>query len=133
MFRNLFPILNTILVTVLIFFTVKLGYQILSAKLLQVASPDIEMLADPGTYAKRSSSTADHQKFKNISAYQPIMNRDLFKTKEDAKPDKDVSDLELEKLKQTSLNLKLFGTITGRDEQDYAVIEEYAKTQTGIV
>jgi len=132
MFRNLFPILNIILVTVLILFTVKLGYQILSAKLLQASSPDLAMLADTDTYTKRSDTTGDRHKFKKISAYQSIMNRDLFKTKEEAKPDKDVSDLELEKLKQTSLNLKLFGTITGRDEQDYAVIEDTKKRKQGL-
>lgn len=132
MFRNVFPILNIVLVTVLIFFSVNLGYQILSAKLLQVTSADLSSLADTGTYAKQSNAGGDKHKYKKIIAYQPITNRDLFKTKEDAKPEKDVSDIELEKLKQTSLNLKLFGTITGRDTQDYAVIEDTQKRKQGL-
>jgi general secretion pathway protein C len=132
MFRNVFPILNIVLVTLLIFFSVKLGYQILSAKLLQITSADLSSLADTGAYAKQSDTIGDHQKYKKMIAYQPITNRDLFKTREDVKPEKDVSDIELEKLKQTSLNLKLFGTITGRDAQDYAVIEDTQKRKQGL-
>lgn len=52
MFRNLFPILNIVLVTVLIFFSVNLGYQILSAKLSEVASLDLSGLIDSDAYTK---------------------------------------------------------------------------------
>jgi general secretion pathway protein C len=132
MFRNLFSTLNFFLVTVLIFFSVSLGYQIFSAKLLQVATPDLAALVDPGAYIKHSNKPGNRQALKKINEYQPITNRDLFKTKEEAKPEKNVSDIELENLKQTSLNLKLFGTITGRDEQDYAVIEDTQKRKQGL-
>ncbi len=132
MFKNLFSILNIVLVTVLIFFSVKLCYQILSAKLLQVSSPDLTVLADPETYTQQTQTPRDRQKAKNINAYQSITNRDLFKTKEVVKPGKIASDIELEKLQQTSLNLILFGTITGRDDHDYAVIEDTKKRKQGL-
>lgn len=132
MFKNLFSIINIILVTVLIFFGVKLSYQILSAKLYQVSSPDLTMLVDPENYSRQAQTPGDRQTIKNIAAYQSINSRDLFKTREDAKTEKIVSDIELEKLQQTSLNLKLFGTITGRDEQDYAVIEDTQKRKQGL-
>lgn len=131
MLKNLFSIFNISLVTILIFFSVKLSYQILSAKLLQISSPDLAALADPDTYIKHTNTTKDRQ-IKNISAYQSITNRDLFKTKDDLKPDKIASDIELEKLQQTSLNLKLFGTITGRSDHDYAVIEDTQKRKQGL-
>jgi general secretion pathway protein C len=132
MFRNLFPIFNIVLVTVLIFFSVKLCYQVLTAKLLQAVSPDLMMLADPGTYIKNSKTTNDRKQFKKMTAYQSITNRDLFKTKEAVKPEANASDIELEKLKQTTLNLKLFGTITGRNDSDYAVIEDKQKRKQGL-
>ena len=132
MFRNLFPILNIVLVTVLIFFSVNLGYQILSAKLSEVASLDLSGLIDSDVYTKHSNTTEDRLKFKQINAYQSITNRDLFKTKEDAKTKKNDNAIELEKLKQTSLSLTLFGTITGRDDDDYAVIEDTKKRKQGL-
>ncbi|MBC2715530.1 MAG: PDZ domain-containing protein [Desulfobacteraceae bacterium] len=132
MYKNLFSIINITLATILIFFSVKLCYQILSAKLLQVSFPDLTALADPGMYIKHTKTPGGRQKIKNITAYQSITNRDLFKTKEDAKPEKIASDIELEKLQQTSLNLKLFGTITGRNDHDYAVIEDTQKRKQGL-
>jgi len=132
MFKNLFSILNIILITVLIFFSIKLCYQVFAAKLLQVSSSDLATLADPGTYIKHTKKTSNRQNLKKISAYQSITNRDLFKTKKTVKPDKNASDIELEKLKQTTLNLKLFGTITGRNDHDYAVIEDTQKHKQGL-
>ena len=132
MFKNLFSILNIILVTVLMFFSVKLCYQILEAKLLQVSFSDLTTLADPDTYIKQAKTPKDRQKIKKITAYQSITNRNLFKTKEKAKSSKIASDIELEKLQQTSLNLKLFGTITGKSDYDYAVIEDTQKHKQGL-
>jgi general secretion pathway protein C len=131
MFRSLFPILNIVLVTFLIFFSVNLGYRILSAKLSEVASLDLSGLIDSDAHTKHSNTTGDRLKFKQITAYQSITNRDLFKTKEDAKAKKNDNAIELEKLKQTSLSLTLFGTITGSDD-DYAVIEDTKKRKQGL-
>jgi general secretion pathway protein C len=131
MFKNLFSILNIALVTILIFLSVKLSYQILTAKLLQISSTDLAALADPGSDIRHTNTPKDRQ-IKNMSAYQSITNRDLFKTKEDLKPEKRTSDIDLEELQQTSLNLKLFGTITGRSDHGYAVIEDTQKRKQGL-
>jgi general secretion pathway protein C len=132
MVKNLFSILNIVLVTVLIFFGVKLGYQILSAKLTDIASADLVSLAGPDTSAQQNRSSHNRPETKNMIAYQSITDRDLFKTKEDAKPEKPASGIELEKLQQTRLNLKLFGTIIDTDDDDYAVIEDTQKRQQGL-
>jgi len=133
MFKNLFSILNIILVTALVFFAVKMGYQILSSKLLEISSADLTTLAGPEAYAQQSPSPLNPQKTKNMIAYQSITDRDLFKTREDEnKADKTAGDIELEKLQQTSLNLKLFGTIINTDKDDYAVIEDTQKRKQGL-
>jgi general secretion pathway protein C len=67
-----------------------------------------------------------------MDTYQSIITRDLFKTREDAKPEKAATDIELEKLQKTSLKLTLFGTITGRSEDEYAVIEDSQKLKQGL-
>ncbi len=132
MFKNLFSILNIALVTILIFLSVKLSYQIFVEKLLQSSSPDLAVLVDPGSGIRHTNTLKDRP-IKNMSAYQSITNRDLFKTREDLKPEKLISDINLEDLQQTSLNLKLFGTITGgRSDQDYAVIEDTQKRKQGL-
>ena len=133
MFKNLFSILNILLVTALMFFAVKLGYQTLSAKLLEISSPDLTTLVGPETYARQLPSQLNPQKTKNMISYQSITDRDLFKTKEDENnANKLAGDIELEKLQQTSLNLKLFGTIINTDEDDYAVIEDSKKRKQGL-
>ncbi|MCD6586679.1 MAG: PDZ domain-containing protein [Desulfobacteraceae bacterium] len=132
MLKNLFSILNIALVTVLLFFSVKLSYQVLSAKLFQISSPDLAALVDPGPYIRHANTPTDRP-IKKMSDYQSITHRDLFKTKDDVKSEKLTSDIELDKLQQTSLNLKLFGTITGgRSDQDYAVIEDTQKRKQGL-
>lgn len=132
MFKNLFSILNIILVTVLIFFAVNLGYQMLSAKLAEMSSGDLTALVHPSTYAREPQSPMNQTSRKNRIAYQSITERDLFKTKEAAQPDKPPSGIELEKLQETSLKLTLFGTIIDTDDDDYAVIEDTQKRKQGL-
>jgi len=132
MFKNLFSILNIVLVTVLIFFAVKLGYQVLSAKLTQMSSGDLTALVRPSVYAREPQSLMNQTTRKNRIAYQSITERDLFKTKEAARPDKPADGIELEKLEQTRLKLTLFGTIIDTDDDDYAVIEDTQKRKQGL-
>ena len=57
-----------------------------------------------------------------LSHYDAISDRNLFKT--NAKSDIKASAINVDTLKQTDLNLKLWGTVTGLKDQTYAVIEE---------
>jgi len=132
MYKNLFSIINLALATVMVFFSVALFYQILSAKISDIAAPDLTDLVAPEAGAEPEQSPDTRQKIGNMDAYQSIITRDLFKTREDAKPEKAATDIELEKLQKTSLKLKLFGTITGRSDDDYAVIEDSQKRKQGL-
>lgn len=67
-----------------------------------------------------------------FSEYQAIVNRDLFKTTETPEAEPEAEAVELDKLKQTELNLKLWGTVTGNAEKAYAVIEDKSKNRQGL-
>jgi len=132
MYKNLFSIINLALVTAIVFFSVTLFYQFLSAKIVNIAAPELTDLVAPEADDSPIQSPVSQQKTGNMDTYQSIIARDLFKTREDAKPEKVATDIELENLQKTSLKLKLFGTITGRSENDYAVIEDSQKRKQGL-
>jgi len=133
MVKNLFSLINFILVTLIIFFCVELFYQIVSAKLIQASFSDDAVISKSVLNSDINLSLRQKIINKHISAYKSITNRDLFKTKEHAdKTDNQLDDAELEKLKQTSMKLKLFGTVTGVTDNAYAVIEETQKHKQGL-
>jgi general secretion pathway protein C len=57
-----------------------------------------------------------------LSAYKKVVERDLFDTRTDAAPA--ARKLDTSTLEETKLNLKLWGTVTGGDDGEYAVIED---------
>jgi general secretion pathway protein C len=58
-----------------------------------------------------------------LSAYRKVVERDLFDTRAaDAAPTDDKVDTSA--LEETKLNLKLWGTVTGGEDGEYAVIED---------
>jgi general secretion pathway protein C len=57
-----------------------------------------------------------------LTHYSAITDRNLFNTQ--AGTESTPASLNVEALEQTSLNLKLWGTVTGSEEEAYAVIEE---------
>ena len=61
--------------------------------------------------------------------YRPILTRDLFKTTKTPLPVAAKTEVNLEDMEQTQLNLKLWGTVTGSTEQAYAVIEDTQKRE----
>jgi general secretion pathway protein C len=57
-----------------------------------------------------------------LSGYRAITERNLFNTNPDTKvPDQAIN---VDNLKETDLNLKLWGTVTGQDRKAFAVIED---------
>ena len=69
---------------------------------------------------------------KPYSAYRVITRRDLFKTgKETATPVRDTN-VNLDELGETSLKLKLWGTVTGDPDRSYAVIENTQTRQQNL-
>ena len=114
---------NLALIALAAYFTAGLFYQIWGIQ-LQPSEPAIaEKSSLVGT--KRLSP-------KPYSAYRSILQRDLFKTqKEPVTPDKK-TDVNLEKLEETKLKLKLWGTVTGDKDKSYAVIENTQKREQNL-
>jgi len=123
MVKYIFLIINIFLITAASFLGVQLFYQIVSGKLTEASLATQMSLNDPlAENSQPQASATKHQK-REFSAYQVIINRDLLKANQ-AKPDKVNEQIELEKLKQTQLNLKLCGTVSGNTEKSRAVIEK---------
>ena len=72
-----------------------------------------------------SQAQNDDNRAQPITHYQTAIDRNLFKTpsKELVKTD---SEVDVKTLQQTKLGLKLWGTVHGRSNKTYAVIEEKA-------
>jgi general secretion pathway protein C len=64
--------------------------------------------------------------------YNPILTRDLFKTSATPLPAAAKQEVNLDDMEQTQLNLKLWGTVTGSEEQAYAVIEDTQKREQNL-
>jgi general secretion pathway protein C len=58
-----------------------------------------------------------------LSAYKKVVERDLFDTRADAAPTP-TGKVDPSTLEETKLNLKLWGTVTGNEDGEYAVIED---------
>jgi len=113
--KRYFTILNILFIAGIVFFMVKVFYKI--------ATANIDTSDSSKTTARHlvpSVNTAHHE----LSYYQTIIERNLFKTNSEtgSGPDK----LDLETLQPTDLNLNLLGTITGDQKEAYAVIEDTA-------
>jgi general secretion pathway protein C len=128
MIRQLFTFINILLITLLLFFSVKLFYQVAAARLLDVPHVESSNASDAALTASR---VTDDRPKTNFTAYQPILQRDLFNTSPVATPVGNDA-IELDKLQQTQLNLKLWGTIIREPETSYAVIEDTKRRKQGL-
>jgi general secretion pathway protein C len=118
MVHRAFTIANLALLTVAIYFGVSIFYTVLLSR-ISGGHPSISSAtADTPADSEASSSMAD---------YQTIVERNLFNSGRQplAGAGKTGSpQLDVDKLKQTEMKLKLWGTSTGRDGRAYAVIED---------
>ncbi len=119
--KRYFTILNILFITGTVFFMMKVFYK--------VATANIDNNYSSKTTARHlvpNKSTTQHE----LSHYQSIIERNLFKIKTDAGsgPDK----LDIETLKPTALKLNLLGTITGDKKEAFAVIEDTAVRQQDL-
>lgn len=124
MIKKIFIIIHILLLTLVVFFCVQLFYQLISATALRVPLDQqlIVQIPENSPSVNRPNYTRASP---DLNAYQAIFNRDLFKTAQVERAGKETDDIELAKLKETQMNLKLWGTVTGSEEQSaYAVIED---------
>ena len=132
MIKRLFILLNLGLVTLGIFFGVDLFYQVLTAELFPVTA-GASITADQNAAIQRNTGKSRNaEAHSSFSAYQAILARDLFKTTATPEAEPEAEAIELDKLKETRLNLRLWGTITGTSETAYAVIEDKSKNRQGL-
>ncbi len=113
-----YTIINILLITVAVYFSVNAFYKLGTAQL------DHAHLT--GTAYKEQSSSAA-ESLRPLTAYDPIIERNLFNTKSGAErlPEPVV----FENLQPTSLKLKLLGTVTGDQDKAFAVIQNATKKQ----
>ena len=110
--NKIFVILNLCLITIGIYISVNGFYRIVTSNMV-IQSQESDMKKIPmvrGSIAKP------------LAFYKNIIDRNLFKTGAEISVKKKPADVDLESMRETDLNLKLWGTVTGKTT--YAVIEE---------
>ena len=112
--KKTFLLLNLMLLTSIVYYSVEIFYTSLESRM---AYPQVSGKTDEPTLATSKKYTRPY------AHYTPIMKRDLFKTGKVVVPQEDTIDVEA--LKLTELNLKLWGTVTNEGGSSaFAVIEE---------
>jgi general secretion pathway protein C len=118
MINRYFTIANFLLITVGVYLCVNAFYTFVTARL------DYGISA--GVAVNRISSSPVEQSYPPLADYAAITQRNIFNSstqEQEAAPVVE-KNLDLEKLKQTDLKLKLWGTVTGQNKGAYAVIED---------
>jgi general secretion pathway protein C len=118
MVNRVFAIANLLLLTAAVYFGVSIFYAFLVARLDSGSPPLSSAGAEAVAEGDVPSSMAD---------YQVIVERNLFNSGRLALAETGKAGapgLDVDKLKQTDMKLKLWGTSTGRDGRAYAVIED---------
>ncbi len=118
MINRYFTIANFFLITVAVYLCVNAFYTVVTARL------DYGITA--GVTVNRVSSAPAEISHPPLADYTAITERNIFNSstqEQEAAPVVETK-LNLEQLKQTDLKLKLWGTVTGRNEGAYAVIED---------
>lgn len=120
--KKYLTILNLLLVTGLVFLGVKLFFKTTTAQLAY--TPPV---ADGPTGNDQAAAIQTPQP---LAQYNPIADRDLFKTGPAAVDT--AQDVNIEELKQTELSLKLWGTVARQSGKTYAVIEDTKKREQNL-
>jgi general secretion pathway protein C len=107
-----YTIINILLITVAVYFSVNAFYKLGTAQL------DHAHLAGDA-YKEQSSSEAES--LRPLTAYDPIIERNLFNTQSGTEQQAEL--VVFENLQPTSLKLTLLGTVTGDQDKAFAVIQ----------
>lgn len=118
MVNRYFSIANILLITAGIYLCVNAFYTLVTARL------DYRVVSTP-TRPSQDATPLVKQSQPPMADYKRIVARNIFNSSTEAAaaplPAKKV---DIEKLKETDLKLKLWGTVTGQNGQTYAVIED---------
>jgi len=110
--KRYFTIVNIAIITMAVYWGVKVSYQLIMTSLGPIARSRAIAMGDV---------SSENESFHPLSFYNIITQRNLFRTK--IKAEKKAKPFDIETIKQTDLKLKLWGTVTGENEIPYAVIE----------
>ena len=121
MVKNAFRALNLLLIAIGVYFAVN-GFFLITSSRLDPSQPEA-VLAPPSARAEKSQRLP-------LSHDQPVVERNLFQTKATVAVLPQAVDVE--GLQQTSLKLRLWGTVTGDAKEAYAVIEETGKRKQNL-
>lgn len=116
-------ILNLALITLGAYFAAGLFYQIWGLQLKP---------SEPALMTKSIETPPSRRARKSYGAYRPILQRDLFRTRKETASPVNKTDINLDEMNRTELNLKLWGTVTGDAESSYAVIENTQNRQQNL-
>jgi general secretion pathway protein C len=120
--KRYLTIFNLLLITALVFLAVRLFFKTTTAS-FTYAPPAVERPV------KNDQAVLD-QKQQPVSDYRAIASRDLFKTGPAAV--ETPAEVNIDDLKQTELNLKLWGTVARKTGKTYAVIEDTQKREQNL-
>jgi general secretion pathway protein C len=126
MINRYFTIANFLLITMGVYLCVNAFYTFVTARL------DYGISA--GVTVNRVSSSPVELSHPPLAEYTAITKRNIFNSSTEEQEAAPVVEnkLDLEKLKQTDLKLKLWGTVTGQNEGAYAVIEDTKARQQNL-
>ena len=118
MVNRYFTIANIILITAGIYLLVNGFYTITTSGLYDNGTM-------PSLIAPKGTASPEIKANQPISQYSAIVERNLFNTsRQQQESSAKQKEIDLEKLKETELKLKLWGTVTRQDGLAYAVIED---------
>ncbi len=121
MTKLFYTILNIVAVSLVVYIGVDTFYRVVSSELKGVNTKEIVMEQLPN---------AEESKRSPLSSFQVITGRNLFGSLD--KASEDVTEEEMEDLELTSLKIALLGTVTGSEQNAFAVIEETDKRKQGL-
>jgi general secretion pathway protein C len=125
MINRYFTIANFLLLTAGVYLSVQTFYTMITAQLDYGGSSRI--------IATRVEERPVNYTKKPLSEYKAITARNIFNAGTEAvAPEPKTEEVDIDKLKETDLKLKLWGTVTGQDKRTYAVIEDTKARQQDL-
>ena len=121
MYKHLFTLFNLLIIGTIVYFGISTFFLATSSRMESIQNVPVAKKAPPKIQRVKKSP---------LTVYNPIFDRDLFDTK--ATVEVAPKTVDVEALEQTSLQLKLWGTVTGPPEEAYAVIEEGGKREQNL-
>jgi general secretion pathway protein C len=117
MIDRYFTISNILLITAGVYLAISSFYTLIAGQL------DFNVQSRV-SFSRAQPAPAEYES-EPLSAYEAITRRNIFNAgTEVVAPESKTEKVDIDKLKETDLKLKLWGTVTGQDKRAYAVIED---------